>query len=78
MPFEKKHELNKVKVTNRPEQSRESSRAKSHIVKNESRELTKTSRIVLGSNLSSRKLSRHPFINKAPSNQKFTTYNVNS
>ena len=60
MNFGKKsHELTKVKVANRPEQSRESSRAKSPIVQNESRELTKKSRIVLGANLSSRELSRH-------------------
>ena len=60
MPFEKQsHELTKVKVANRPEKSRELSRAKSRIVQNESRELTKESRIVLGANLSSRELSRH-------------------
>ena len=55
----KSHELTKVKFANRPDQSRESSRAKSRIVQNESRELTKKSRIVLGANLSSRELSRH-------------------
>ena len=55
----KSHELTKVKVANRPEQSRESSRTKSRIVQNESRELTKKSRIVLGANLSSRELSGH-------------------
>ena len=60
MYFKKSHELTKVKVANRPEQSRESSRAKSRIVQNESRELTKKSRIVLGANLPSRELSRHP------------------
>ena len=41
--MEKSHELTKVKVANRPEQSRESSRTKSRIVQNESRELTKKS-----------------------------------
>ena len=60
MLIENSHESTKVKVANRPEQSRESSRAKSRIVQNDSRELTKKSRIVLGANLSSRELSRHP------------------
>ena len=41
MHFEgKSHELTKVKVANRPEQSRETSRAKSRMVDNESCELT--------------------------------------
>ena len=38
----KSRELTKVKVANRPEQSRDSSRAKSRIVQNRSRELTKS------------------------------------
>ena len=61
MPLKKRHELTKVKVANRPEQCRELSKAKSRIFLNESRELTKKSRIVLGANLSSHELSRHPF-----------------
>ena len=57
----KSRELTKMKVANRPEQSCELSRTKWRIVQNESRELTKMSRIVLGANLSSRELSRHLF-----------------
>ena len=47
----KSQEMAKVKVANRSEQSRESSKAKSRIVQNESCELTKKSRIVVGANL---------------------------